>query len=469
MSSVRSGLVSSDQLSLLVDYYELTMGKADFDSQHNDLITENYFIRKIPQGEYLITAGLEQVAHYITNLSFQDEDLQWLKETKPELDDDYLDYLREFKFDGDLYAIPEGTPLFPNEPIINVTGKSIDVQLFETYLLNVMNFQTLIATKASRIAKSANGKPYADFGPRRAHGRDAASLGARAAYIGGAVATSLVLAGRLFDIPYIGTMAHKFIQDRNSEMEAFRDFAKSFPENTILLIDTYDSIEGAKKAVKVAKEMEEQGHKLRGVRLDSGDICGLSKKVREMFDDAGLEYVELFASGDLDEYRIKELLENNAQLDSFGVGTRLITGANYNPITGTGGVSAVPGVYKHVERFRDGEFVATYKLSDEEGKTTLPGRKQTYRLCDEKGRYVKDVISLWDEFIPGAEPLLVPIIKNGELVYDFPPVGQIRQDCIEKLKKLPEKVKRIDEPQKYPVEISRKLSKLLEKLKVKTT
>lgn len=474
MSSLEPGLISPEQLSLFMDYYELTMGKADFDDHNNSLITENYFIRKIPLGEYLLTVGLEQVIHYITNLTFSDEDLEWLKKTKPELSDSYIDYLRGYKFDGDVYAVPEGTPVFPNEPIINVTGKSIDVQFFETYLLNIMNFQTLIATKTSRIVTAANGRRCVDFGPRRAHGRDASLLAARSAYIAGAGATSLVLAGRLFGIPYVGTMAHKFIQDRDSEISAFRAFARAFPENTVLLIDTYDTIEGAKKAVKVAKEMEEQGYKLRGVRLDSGDLSSLSKEVREILDDAGLEYVEIFASGDLDEFRIKELIEHGAQIDAFGVGTRLTTGANYNPLTGVGGVSAIAGVYKHVERCKNGEFVPTYKLSEEEEKTILPGRKQVYRLSDEKGRYVKDVISLWDESIPKdipggyvsiAEPLLVPIVKQGEIVYDFPSVEQIKEECAEKLKKLPEKVKQIEEPQEYPVEISQKLSDLLEKLK----
>jgi len=465
MNSVKSGILSTEQLSLFVDYYELTMGKADFDHKNNSIITENYFIRKIPQGEYLLTAGLEQVVHYITNITFRDEDLKWLKGTKPELGSDYLDYLREFKFDGDVYAIPEGTPVFPNEPIINVTGKSIDVQLFETYLLDIMNFQTLIATKTSRIVRNANGRSCIDFGPRRAHGRDAAVLGARAAYIGGAVATSLVLAGRLFGIPYVGTMAHKFIQDRESELEAFRDYARSFPENTTLLIDTYDSIEGAKNACIVAKEMERNGYKLNGVRLDSGDLLELSKDVRKILDDENLEYVKIFASSDLDEYRIKELVEKGAPIDSFGVGTRLITGANYNPIDGTGGVSAIAGVYKHVERYENGKFVPTYKRSEEEGKTTLPGRKQVYRLSDKKGNHVKDVISLWDESVSDAEPLLMPIIKQGKIVYDFPSIDQIREESIAKLEKIPEQVKQIESPQKYQVELSEKLSQLLEELK----
>ena len=318
--ALQSGLLTESNMALFADYYELTMGKADFDSGNNAICTENYFVRFIPQGEYMIAAGLEQVIHYILNLRFTDADLKWLKESSdksesserdkptPDMSDDFLDYLRHFKFDGDVYAVPEGTPVFANEPLINVTGPSIDIQIFETYLLNMMNFQTLVATKTARIVHAARGRTCFDFGARRAHGRDAGILAARGSFIGGAAGTSLVIAGQYFDIPYVGTTAHKFIMDRPSELAAFRDYAKSFPHNTLLLIDTYDTIQGAKNACIVGKEMQARGAQLRGVRLDSGDLLALSKAVREIFDDAGLNDVQIFASNDLDEFQIDKLL-----------------------------------------------------------------------------------------------------------------------------------------------------------------
>ena len=314
----QSGLLTESNMALFADYYELTMGKADFDSGNNAICTENYFVRSIPQGQYMIAAGLEQVIHYILNLRFTDADLQWLKESSdksesserdkptPDMSDDFLDYLRHFKFDGDVYAVPEGTPVFANEPLINVTGRSIDIQIFETYLLNVMNFQTLIATKTARIVHAARGRTCFDFGARRAHGRDAGILAARASFIGGAAGTSLVIAGQYFNIPYVGTTAHKFIMDRSSELEAFRDYAQSFPHNTLLLIDTYDTVQGARNACIVGKEMQASGAQLRGVRLDSGDLLTLSKAVREIFDEAGLHDVQIFASNDLDEFQIDQ-------------------------------------------------------------------------------------------------------------------------------------------------------------------
>ena len=257
-TSPKSAILLEDELSLFVDYYQLTMGQADFQNKNDATITANYYVRKIPQGKYLIAAGLEQVIHYVLNLRFTDDVLNWLSQ-QGELNRDYLDSLRDFRFDGSIYAVPEGTPVFANEPIINVTGRTRDVQLLETYLLCVMNFQTLIATKASRIVHAAQDRPVYDFGARRAHGRDAGILAARASFIGGASGTSLVIAGRYFDIPYVGTMAHKFVLDRPTEVDAFREYANVFPHSTTLLIDTYDTIEGAKNACIVAHEMAERG------------------------------------------------------------------------------------------------------------------------------------------------------------------------------------------------------------------
>ena len=448
-NSPKSALLSVDEMALFVDYYQLTMGQADFDADHNAIITANYYVREIPQGQYLIAAGLEQVVHYILNLRFTDATLDWLSE-RGDLSDDYLASLKDFRFDGSVFAVPEGTPVFPNEPIINVTGKSREVQLFETYLLCVMNFQTLIATKASRIVQAARGRPVFDFGARRAHGRDAGILAARASFIGGASGTSLVLAGRYFDIPYVGTMAHKFISERPTELEAFRAYAATFPNNTTLLIDTYDTLEGARNACIVAKEMVARGARLRAVRLDSGDLLTLSKQVRRILDAEGFDYVQIIASHDLDEFQIDTLLSNGAPLDSFGVGTRLATGANFNPRTGEGAPSALGGVYKVVES--DGRPVGKQSL-DEPSKATIPGKKQIYRLTDAVGNYAKDWVTLWDEDVSEGQRLLVPVIEDGELVYDFPTLLDIQARTIAALKKLPNSHKQLTEATPYAVEI----------------
>ena len=449
MNAPKDALLSVDEMALFVDYYQLTMGQADFDAQNNSVITANYYVRKIPQGQYLIAAGLEQVVHYILNLRFTDATLDWLAE-RGDLSTEYLNSLRDFRFDGSVFAVHEGTPVFPNEPIINVTGRSRDVQLFETYLLCVMNFQTLIATKASRIVHAARGRPVFDFGARRAHGRDAGILAARAAFIGGASGTSLVLAGRHFNIPYVGTMAHKFVSERPTELEAFRDYATAFPDSTTLLIDTYDTLKGAQNACIIAKEMETRGARLRAVRLDSGDLLALSQQVRRILDAEALNYVQIIASHDLDEFQIDTLLENGAPIDSFGVGTRLATGANFNPRTGEGAPSALGGVYKLVES--DGRPVGKQSL-DEPAKATIPGRKQIHRLTDADGNYTKDQVTLWDEEPSEGQPLLVPIIQNGELAYNFPTLQDIQAHTTAELKKLPHLHKHLTDPVPYAVKM----------------
>ena len=449
LNSPKSALLSIDAMALFVDYYQLTMGQADFDVQNDAVITANYYVRRIPQGQYLIAAGLEQVVHYILNLRFTDTTLDWLAE-RGDLSADYLASLKDFRFDGSVFAVPEGTPVFPNAPIINVTGRSREVQLFETYLLCVMNFQTLIATKASRIVQAARGRPVFDFGARRAHGRDAGILAARASFIGGASGTSLVLAGCLFDIPYVGTMAHKFISERPSELAAFRDYAAAFPNNTTLLIDTYETLEGARNACIVAKEMEARGARLRAVRLDSGDLLTLSKQVRRILDADGLKDVQIIASHDLDEFQIDTLLGNGAPIDSFGVGTRLATGANFNPRTGEGAPSALGGVYKLVES--DGRPVGKQSL-DEPSKATIPGKKQVYRLTDTAGNYTKDWVTLWDEEVSEGQRLLVPIIQDGKLVYNLPTLQDIQAYTIAALKKLPEAHKSLTGATPYFVEL----------------
>ena len=449
MNSPKSALLLADNMSLFVDYYQLTMGQADFNAQNDTIITANYYAREVPQGQYLIAAGLEQVIHYVLNLRFTDAALDWLTQ-QGDLSHDYLASLKDFRFEGSIFAVPEGTLVFPNEPIINVTGRSRDVQLFETYLLCVMNFQTLIATKASRIVEAAQGRPVFDFGARRAHGRDAGILASRASFIGGARGTSLVLAGPYFDIPYVGTMAHKFISERPTELEAFRDYATAFPNNTTLLIDTYDTLQGTKNACIVAKEMEASGARLRAVRLDSGDLLSLSKAVRRILDAEGLDYVQIIASHELDEFRIDTLLKNGAPIDSFGVGTRLATGANYNSLTGKGSTSALGGVYKLVES--DGKPVGKQSL-DEPSKATVPGKKQIYRVTDANGNYVKDCVTLWDEPISEGRPLLIPIIQDGELVYNVPDLHDIQTQTAAELKRLPDSHKSLAETEPYPVEL----------------
>ena len=454
MNLPKSALLSEDEMALFVDYYQLTMGQADFDAENSAVITANYYVRRIPQGQYLIAAGLEQVVHYILNLRWTDATLDWLA-ARGDLSADYLASLKDFRFDGSVHAVPEGTPVFPNAPIINVTGSSRDVQLFETYLLCVMNFQTLIATKAARIVQAARGRPVFDFGARRAHGRDAGILAARASFIGGASGTSLVLAGRYFDIPYVGTMAHKFISERPTELAAFRDYAAAFPNSTTFLIDTYDTLQGARNACIVGKEMEARGTRLRAVRLDSGDLLTLSKQVRRILDTEGLEDVQIIASHDLDEFQIDTLLRNGAPIDSFGVGTRLATGANFNPRTGEGAPSALGGVYKLVES--DGRPVGKQSL-DEPSKATIPGRKQVYRLTDAAGNYAKDWVTLWDEDVSEGQPLLVPVIEDGELVFNFPPLQDIQARATAELQRLPISHKGLRETLPYRVEFDSVLS-----------
>ena len=447
-SPPRSALLIEDNMALFVDYYQLTMGQADFNAQNKAIVTANYYVREVPQGQYLIAAGLEQVIHYVLNLRFTDAALDWLAH-RGDLSSDYLAVLKDFRFEGSIFAVPEGTLVFPNEPIINVTGRSRDVQLFETYLLCVMNFQTLIATKASRIVEAARGRPVFDFGARRAHGRDAGILAARASFIGGASGTSLVLAGHYFDIPYVGTMAHKFISERPTELEAFRDYATTFPNNTTLLIDTYNTLHGARNACIVAKEMEARGVRLRAVRLDSGNLLTLSKKVRRILDAAGLDYVQIIASHELDEFQIDTLLKNGAPINSFGVGTRLATGANFDSMTGEGGTSALSGVYKLVES--DGRPVRKQSL-DEPSKATIPGKKQMYRVAGVDGNYVRDCVTPWDEPTPEGQPLLIPIIQNGVLVYDFPNLHDIQTHAAAELKRLPDSHKSLTAAAPYPVE-----------------
>ncbi|MEM2567711.1 MAG: nicotinate phosphoribosyltransferase, partial [Candidatus Bathyarchaeia archaeon] len=357
---------------------------------------------------------------------------------------------------GDVWAVPEGTVVFPNEPLIRVTAPIIEAQLIETFLLNTINLQTTIATKASRVVYAAQGRSVIEFGLRREHGTDAGMKVARASYIAGCNGTSNVLAGMIYGIPVFGTMAHSFVMFFDSEIESFRAFAKTFPDKSTLLIDTFDNIKGAENAITVAKELEKMGFRLRGVRIDSGDLVEISRKVRKMLDDNGLGYVQIFASGDLDEYKIEELLSKGAKIDAFGVGTRMGTSAD-RPY--------VDIIYKLCEKMNEkGKFEPVMKLS--ERKATLPGRKQVFRFKDKEGKFVKDIIALEGENI-GGESLLVKVMEKGKIIYELPSLEEIRKNALNNLSKLPEKYKKLRGVAKYPVELSPKLKRLIRDLREK--
>jgi nicotinate phosphoribosyltransferase len=448
---------NEEDMSLFTDLYELTMCASYFDNKKFKSATFDLFIRRLPENRsYLLFAGLEQALLFLESVKFTEEHLAYLQ--KQGFNGQFLDYLRNFKFTGEVWAVPEGTLAFPCEPLIRVTAPIIEAQLVETFLLNTVNLQTMIATKASRVVNAAKGKPVIEFGLRREHGIDAGMKVARCSYIAGCQGTSNVLAGLKYGIPIFGTMAHSFVMSFEKEIDAFRAFARTFPNRSTLLIDTYDDIAGAEKAAVVAKELERMGCKLGGVRLDSGNLAEISKKVRALLDKKGLRHVNIFASGDLDEYRIAELLSRGAEIDSFGVGTRMGTSAD-KPY--------VDVIYKLCETMSEsGAFSPIMKLS--EGKATLPGRKQVFRFEDRKGNYAKDMIALADEKREG-EPLLVKVMENGKIAYDLPSLSEIRATASENLSRLPKKYKKLTYAPTYPVELSRALEALIKKLKRRLT
>ncbi len=435
--------------ALRTDLYQLTMMQAYWKSGHNPEATFDYFVRKIPFGSYLITAGLTYVLDYIENLRFEDDDIEYLR--RQGFDDEFLELLRDFRFTGDILTMPEGSIAFPLEPIIRVTAPIMEAQLVETFLLNKMNFSTLIATKASRVVYAAKGRAIAEFGLRRAQG-DGHLEATRATYIGGCASTSNVMAGRKFGIPISGTMAHSFVTSFDREINSYRAYADAFPKRCFLLIDTYNSIEGAKKAVIVGKELENRGERLLGVRLDSGDLCELSIRVRRILDDAGLDYVKIVASGDLNEWKIDELTKKGAQIDMFGVGTELITGRP---------APALDGIYKLSDVVEHGGHMPKMKLSEETAKATLPGKKRVWRIV-ENWKFKKDIISLDEEAIENAEPLLEQVVKNGKIVCERPTLDEIRQTAAQNFSKLPEKYKKLDGAPSYPVDFSPGLAALRE-------
>jgi nicotinate phosphoribosyltransferase len=444
---------------LLTDLYELTMCASYFDNKIDTLATFDLFIRHFPRNRsYFIACGLKDILTYLENLKFSEEQIRFLK-SKGIFKNDFLNYLRRLRFTGDVWAIPEGTVFFPNEPVLRITAPIIEAQLVETYLLNSINLQTTIATKASRVVLAAKDKPVVDFSLRRTQGEDAGMKVARASYIAGCIGTSNVLAGMEYNIPVYGTMAHSFVMAFHKEEESFLAYTKTFPNNSILLVDTYNTMKGVKKAIHVAKELEKRGYRLKAVRLDSGNLVLLSRNVRKVLDESGLKYVKIFASGNLDEYKIENLLKKGALIDAFGVGTAMGVSkdAPYCDV-----------IYKLSGLGDKKKILPTMKLS--KGKVTYPGKKQIYRIIDKKGKYVKDILGLEGEKIKGKR-LLIKVMQKGKIIYNIPEIESIRKRTLENLSRLPEKYKCLRNAERFNVEISPQLerltSRLMESLKVK--
>ncbi|CDF57800.1 nicotinate phosphoribosyltransferase [Thermobrachium celere] len=468
-------------LSLLVDFYELTMANGYFKNGVGEKIAyfDMYFRRVPDNGGYCIVAGLQQLIEYLKNLRFSDDDIEYLR-SKNIFSEEFIEYLKNFEFKCDVYAIPEGTPVFPNEPLIVVRGPIMQAQFIETMVLLTINHQTLIATKANRIVRAAEGRSVLEFGSRRAQGYDGAIFGARAAYIGGCSASACTIAEKMFGIPAVGTMAHSWVQLFDSELEAFRAWARTYPENCLLLVDTYNVLKsGIPNAIKVFKEeLLPKGIRPRGIRIDSGDIKYLSEKARQMLDEAGFPDCQIIVSNALDEYIIKDVLRQGAKIDGFGVGERLIT-AKSEPVFG--------GVYKLVAVEENGKIIPKIKISENEEKITNPGFKQIYRLFDkETNKAIADLITFHDETIDEtkpleifdpiftwkrktvtnfyAKPLLVKIFDKGKLVYKSPNVKEIREFAKSQLETLWEEILRFENPHKYYVDLSTKVWGLKQRL-----
>ena len=467
-------------LTMLVDFYELTMANGYFENGMEDKIAYfDLFFRRVPDdGGFAIMAGLEQLIDYLEKLSFTTADITYLR-NKGVFSEGFLHYLENFKFTCDVYAIPEGTPIFPGEPIVTIRGSIIQAQFIETIALLYINHQSLIATKANRIVRAAGGRSVIEMGSRRAQGSDGAVLGARASYIGGTDGSSCTIADSLYGVPAIGTMAHSWIQSFDTEYEAFEKYAKLYPNNCVLLVDTYDTLKsGIPNAIKIIKKnvipMGYEG----AVRIDSGDAAYLSKKAREMLDAAGLTKTKIIISNSLDEYTIKDLLIQRAPIDGFGVGERLIT-SKTEPVFG--------GVYKLVATEVEGEIVPKIKISNNPEKITTPGFKQVYRLFDkENNKAIADVITLFDEEINENEPytifdpnhtwkrkeltnfyavkLLQPIFEKGKLVYQKPTINEIRNYSHDEVDKLWEESLRFEKPHQFYVDLSQKLWDLKQEL-----
>ena len=468
------------KLELVTDFYEFTMSNGYFAKGiSNRTAYFDVFFREIPDGGgYVIFAGLEQIIDYIKNLKFDDSDINYLKSTN-KFSDEFLDYLKSFKFTGTIWAVPEGTVVFPNEPLITVKAPIIEAQLLETMLLLLINHQSLIATKSSRIVNAAKGRSVMEFGARRAHSIDAAVYGARAAIIGGCVGTSCTLTAKEFNVNASGTMAHSFIQAFDSEYEAFKTYAENYPNDCTLLIDTYDTLNsGIHNAIKCFNEvLLPKGYRPKAVRLDSGDLSYLSKKIRTILDEAGFEDCKICGTNALDEYVITSILEEGAKIDLFGVGENLIT-AKSNPVFG--------GVYKLVAIEKDNQIIPKIKISNNTIKITNPGFKKVYRFYDKNtNKALADVISLSDEVIPEnaytifdpvspwkqktltnytIRPLQELIFDNGNLVYESPDLKAISENANKELDTLWNEIRRIKNPHKYYVDLSQKLWNLKNEL-----
>jgi nicotinate phosphoribosyltransferase len=438
-------MIMSAGWELLTDLYELTMAQAYYEHGKREPATFSLFVRKLPaERGYLVAAGLEDCLRFLEDLRFSQESIDYLRSTRL-FTDDFLRHLAGLRFSGEVWAVPEGTIVFAEEPLLEVTAPVIEAQIVETYLLNQMTLQTMLATKASRCLTVARGAALVDFALRRTQGTDAGMKQARVSYMVGFQATSNVLAGKVYGIPVSGTMAHSFVTAYEHEVDAFRAFAESFPDRCILLIDTYDTVEGARLAVQVAKEMEARGQRLLGVRLDSGDLLSLSKQVRAILDKAGLDYVQVFASGGLDEYEIDDLLANGARIDGFGVGTRVGV---------SGDAPWLDSAYKLVA------YAGRPVLKLSPGKRSLPGAKQVYRVY-ENGAMSHDVIALRDEEVEG-EPLLRRVMEGGRVVEPLPDLAALRRRFAQSFSRLPDRFKALRGPPQYEVRLSPRLQRQAE-------
>ena len=456
--------------TMLCDFYELTMANGYYMlGKGQEIAYFDVFFRQIPDGGgFAIAAGLEQVIQYIRELKFTEEDIAFLR-SKGCFAEGFLDYLRAFRFTGDIWAVPEGTPIFPNEPILTVRAPAIEAQFIETYILLALNHQSLIATKANRIVRAAGGRAVAEFGSRRAQGADGASLGARAAFIGGCSSTACTISDRDYGIPATGTMAHSWVQMFDTEYEAFVSYCKLYPNNATLLVDTYDVLNsGVPNAIRAFREC---GITKGGIRLDSGDIAYLTKRARKMLDEAGLTECRIIVSNSLDENIIRDIIAQGACIDAFGVGERLIT-AKSDPVFG--------GVYKlAAKELADGTVLPKIKISENAGKITNPHYKRVYRIFDKNGMASADLLAVYDEVIDTSAPLeifnpeetwkrktfteytlrelQVPIFKGGECVYESPSVKEIREYCLAEVATLWDEVRRFENPHRYYVDLTRRL------------
>lgn len=473
-------------MTMLCDFYELTMGNGYFQNGYRDrMVYFDVFFRRVPdRGGFAIAAGLEQLIDYIENLHFSAEDIAYLR-SRNMFSEEFLAYLADFRFTGDIYAVPEGTPVFPKEPLVVVRATAIEAQLIETFTLLTINHQSLIATKANRVVRAAKGRTVLEFGSRRAQGADAAIVGARAAYIGGCAGTACTISDQIYGVPAGGTMAHAWVQMYDSELEAFKSYCRTYPHNAVLLVDTYNTLKsGVPNAIRAFNEvLKPMGITQCGIRLDSGDMAYLTRKARQMLDEAGWTECKISVSNSLDEYLIQDLLQQDAQIDQFGVGERMIT-AKSEPVFG--------GVYKLVAvEDEDGAVIPKIKISENVEKITIPHFKKVYRFFgNDTGKAIADYITVHDETVDDsgdleifdpdatwkkkvvydftAKELLVPIFLGGKRVYECPTLPEIQAYCREQVDTLWDEVKRFDYPHQYYVDLSPKLWQIQQDLLRKT-